>query len=350
MKSLLWWLSGICALCTAISAQGDQDRRFTVAVSIEMTTFSDPYTRDSAATSKMSPDGHYFLVVTTKGSLASNQIISRLFVYSTEEIRNYLHEHTTKAPRPREIFTLSKLPKALQDDSYGSLISDVQWASNSQSILALVEMEKGYRHLYRICVTCQGPPTDLTPGRSIDVQSFSESSGTIAYVVDTQVALNDPGPIGHPINSRATALTGTTLFGFLEPHDSPDRDNIGPRFELWVNHRGQRWKVMGDNGKYFPTGASSFHLALSPDGNFLITPQPVPEIPESWSLYKSSFTIIDTHASAFQAVDRSGRSPTWPWQYAIVDIEKKTSHPLVAAPSSFLSNNVDAFGAVWSKD
>src|SRR5579859_7461754 len=205
MKSLLWWLSGICAFCTTISAQGDQDRRFTVAMSIEMTTFSDPYTRDSAATSKMSPDGHYFLIVTTKGSLASNQITSRLFVYSSEEIRNYLQEKPTEAPRPREIFSLSKVPEALQNDSYGSLISEVQWSSNSQSILALVESDKGYRHLYRICVTCHKSPTDLTAERSIDVQSFSESSGTIAYVVDTQVALDNTGPVGHPINSRATA-------------------------------------------------------------------------------------------------------------------------------------------------
>jgi len=350
MKSLVWWLVGIPALCTTIEAQTDKDSRFSVAMSIEMTTFSDPYTRDPAATSKMSPDGRYFVVITTKGSLASNRLKSSLFVYTSQQILTYLQAKGTVPPRPRQVFTLSKVPEALQSNSYGSLIRGVQWTSDSQSLLVLAEMPHGHRHLFRICVTCHRPPTDLTPGPSIDVQSFSESSGTIAYVVDTHSPLPNSGPIGQPINERASVLTGTTIFHFVDPEHFPDRDYVGPAYELWAIRNGQRSKLMGDHGRYFPTGATSLHLALSPDGKYLIAAQPVEEIPESWSKYKTSITMFSPQAGSFRNIDRSGRSRLWPWQYTIIDLEKRTSQPLVAAPSSFLSNNGDAFVAVWSKD
>ncbi|MFC5861818.1 hypothetical protein ACFPT7_05905 [Acidicapsa dinghuensis] len=350
MKSLVWWLLPICVCCRAMQAQTEKDHRFSVALSIEMTTFSDPYTRDPGATSKVSPDGRYFVVVTTRGMLSSNRLESRVLVYSSRQVRNYLQEPGGVPPMPHPLFTRSKVPEALQSNSYGSLITSVQWASDSASLLALVEMPQGRRHLYRICVTCHRPATDLTPQPEVDVQSFSESSGTIAYVVESQIANHKGNAIGQPINARASVITGTTLFQFLEPERYPDLENVGPSYELWTRRNGQTWKVMGDHGRYFPNGARSFHLALSPDGKYLIAAQPVEEIPESWSNYKTSLTMFSFRPDSLRDLDRSGRSRNWPWQYVILDLEKKTSQPLVAAPSSFLSNNGDAFEAVWSKD
>jgi dipeptidyl aminopeptidase/acylaminoacyl peptidase len=350
MKSLIWRLLGICVLCTTVQAQTERNNRFSVAMSIEMTTFSDPYTRDPAATSKMSPDGRYFVVVTTRGWLSSNRLESRVLVYSSQQVRRYLEGQNAVPPGPRQLFTLSKVPEALQSNSYGSLITGIQWASDSQSVLALVEMPQGRRHLFRICVTCQRPARDLTPGPQVDVRSFSESSGTLAYVGENQPAAHKGGPIGRPINARASVITDTTLYQVLAPELYPDPDNAFPSYELWTNREGQRWRVLGKDGRYFPGGAGSLHLAVSPDGNYLIAAQPVQGIPESWSNYKSARTMFSFRADSLRDIDRSGRSRGWPWQYTIIGLEKKTSQPLVAAPSSFLSSNGDAFEAVWSKD
>lgn len=350
MKSLIWWLLGTCVLGTALGSQNDKAKRFSVAMSIEMTTFSDPYTRDPIATCKRSLDGKYFAVVTTKGSLASNTLESRVFVYSSQAIQKYLHTEGANRPAPRQILFRAETPQAPQFNSYGSLITEVQWATDSQSLLALVEMPHGVRHLFRLCVKCRTEAVDLTPGDSADVQAFSESSGTIAYLIDRRLAEKQHPYVGDAINARASVITGATLLHVLDPDEFPDQGDLGPRYELWVDRKGQKWRAIGEEGRYFPVGAMGVHLAFSSDGKHLVAAQAVREIPDAWSKYRGYLTTFNPQTESFRHMDRSGRARLWPWQYTIIDIEKRTSRPLVDAPSTFLSNAGNAFEAVWSQD
>jgi hypothetical protein len=92
-------------------------RAFTVKDSIEMTTFSDPYTRLSDAECKKSPDGKHFFVTTTRGILRTNELESTLWVYSAIEVDRYLHEEVGQPPKPRLLFRIKGIPVARQTNS-----------------------------------------------------------------------------------------------------------------------------------------------------------------------------------------------------------------------------------------
>jgi hypothetical protein len=333
------------------SQQDDRDNRFSVKNSIEMTTFSDPFTRSSSATSKLSPNGRYFVVVTTKGHLRSNQIESSVWVFSSAQVEMYLEKNRQEAPpRPRLLFRTMGIPVAEQVNSYGSLVRNVQWSSNSRSVLALVEKSNGHRHIIQMSIRVPSRVTDLTPPASMDVKSFTESAGTIAYLADAHIPSRKSSSLGEPINARASVLTGVSLYHILSPEIYPERSSLNNPLALWINRKGNTWKIDGHGGSYFPTGASALGLALSPDGSRLVAAQPVTEIPRSWSRYRMVLKNFSFDSNAFLNADRSGVDRYWPWQYTIVNIDKRLSRPLVAAPSSYLSGEGDSFQAVWSKD
>lgn len=317
---------------------------FTVKDSIEMATFSDPYTRLSDSACKRAPDGRHFLVVTTRGILRTNQLVSTLWVYSAADVETYLNEHGDHAPKPVLLYRIAGVPKAQQNNSYGSLITRARWSSDSQSVLSLVEQPDGHRHLIRSSLSGQ-ISIDLTPG-IIDIKDFCEAAGTIAYLVVEHT--RPPRVIGEPINSSSSDLTGLSLFHILFPKKFPDPSSFEPAIDLWVRHRGMSRQVNIGTWHY-PASAAGLGIAVSPDGKALIAARPVPSIPTEWSKYRTVSAEFG-FSQAHTGTDRSGKSSNWPWQYIYVDLDKMKSWPLVDAPSGFLAGYGDTLGAVWSPD
>ena len=81
----------------------------------------------------------------------------------------------------------------------------------------------------------------------------------------------------------------------------------------------------------------------------MISAQPVPVVPGSWSVYQSASSAFRFHPSTNED-DRTGKSADWPWEYSYIDLDKRSSHPLVLAPSDFVTGFGDAFQASWSRD
>jgi len=323
-------------------------RSFSVKDSIEMTTFSDPYTRYPSATCKLSPDGRHFIVITTKGLLRSNQLESSLWIYSKAAIEKYLNGMASAAPRARLLLRVAEVPKALQSNSYGSLITTAQWSSDSQSILSLVENRDGHRHIVRTALSGR-KPVDLTPGEATDVESFSEANGTIAYLVRTHAEVHRRQSIKALDGDPSTVLTGSTLFHILFPTIYPELSSFSDPLVLWVRYKGTNWRVMGDTKQYFPAAAARIlRMAVSPNGRSLIAARPVSEIPASWSAYQSASTTARFEPPR-NYVDRSGKDFAWPWEYSYVDLDTRSSHSLVAAPSDYTTGFGDVFEASWSK-
>lgn len=318
---------------------------FTVKDSIEMTTFSDPYTRLANAECQRSPDHKYFLVITTRGILSRNQLESTLSIYSAHEVDEYLHGQIGHPPQPQVLFRITGTPIADQSNSYGSLITKARWSSDSRSILSLVEMPNGDRHLYRSYVIGR-KSVDLTPGKT-NIVNFSEAGETIAYLVAN--TMTAPKEIGEPINDGSADLTGLSFFHLFFPNKFPDRSSFFPTYNLWVHYKGVNRKVNADGTWHFPRSALGLRVAVSPNGQALIAAEPVPTVLAAWSEYKvadSTSSFAPSHTNT----DRSGKSFSWPWQYIYVDLDKMTSTPLVDAPSGFLEGYVDALQAVWSPD
>jgi dipeptidyl aminopeptidase/acylaminoacyl peptidase len=323
----------------------DEQHPFTVKDSIEMTTFSDPYTRKPDAECQRAPDGKHFLVVTTQGILRTNQLKSTLSDFSADEIGSYLRESNALAPKPHVLFTIAGTPKAQQSDSYGSLITEAQWSADSKAILFLGEQPDGNRHLYRIRLS-DSKSTDLTPG-NIDIVEFSEAGGTIAYIVADHP--EPPKTIGAQINEASFDLTGISLFHILFPKMFPDESSFRPALDLWVRYRGVNRKVNAGGNWYFPAAATGLRVAVSPNGKAVIAARPVPEIPTEWLGYKAAGNTYN-FSPASTGKDPSGKQFTWPWQYVHIDLDSMKVAPLVDAPSGFIVGYNDALRAVWSQD
>jgi len=342
VRHLLLLLAAATVVAKSHPLFAEVRRPFTVKDSIAMTTFSDPDEHLPDVACKRSPDGKYFLVITTKGLLARNQIMSSLSVFSEDEIRKYLRGNAITPPARHQLLNIIGTPIAPQDNSYGSLITKVQWSSDSLSILSLVERADGHRHLFRTYLHGKGS-VDLTPG-DVNVRNFSEGGGTIAYTVAEHMA--PPYLVGHPIDKVSSDLTGVSLFHVFFPDTYPDPDSFFPAVDLWVRRKGVNTKV-NNSSWYFPISAASLQLGVSPDGKGLIAARPVPNIPSRWYRYKipdSGSSFATTHTGT----DRSGRNFNWPWQYIYIDLDTMNIRPLVNAPSGFLEGYMDISEAVWS--
>jgi dipeptidyl aminopeptidase/acylaminoacyl peptidase len=348
MKRCAWTL----LLCMGLMAVSCPDRLlasvpkpFTVKDSIEMTTFSDPYTRLYDPECKTSPDGKYVFLVTTRGVLRTNQIVSALWIYSTEEIGNFLHDpHATQLP-PHLVLRVAGTPIAQQVNSYGSLITKAQWSMNSQSILALAERKNGYRHVVRIPLSGKAF-RDLTP-ENTDVKDFAESDGTIAYT--TVEHMRSPSVMGARINNGASDLTGLSLLHILFPNKLPDPTSYWPGIDLWVRYKGSNRQINDQGRWYFPASASGLRLSISPDGKALVAAQPVLSIQPEWTKYHVADNRSWSDIASFGS-DRSGKSFYWPWQYVYVDLDKMIVTPLVDAPSGTGTGYIDTPEVAWSPD
>jgi len=310
-----------------------------------MTTFSDPYTGSRNAECKTSPDGKHVLLITTRGVIRTNQLRSTLWIYSTQQIDDLLHNSSESHLRPRPLLRVAGTPVAQQVDSYGSLIERAQWSMDSRYILALVEQKGGYRHIVQIPLSGK-TPSDLTPGK-VDVKDFAESGGTIAYtVVEHRSA---PRGIGVPINLGSSDLTGLSLLHILFPMRLPDPASYWPGNDLWVRYKGRNRQINADGKWYFPTSAGMLRLSVSPDGKALIAARPVPGIRPDWFRYlrldKRSWLDLSSGET-----DRSGKSFYWPWQYIYVRLDRMTLAPLVDAPSGIDAGYSDTPDAQWSRD
>jgi len=326
-------------------------RPFTVRDSIEMTTFSDPFVRAPDAKCKFSPDGKYFLVITTKGNLDSNQLQSALWLYSTEQVDAFLHGKRTVAPKPQLLWRVSAIPKALQLDPYGSLITKAQWSADSQRILFLAETGDGMRRLYSLSIRGGGILLLSTPGA--EVEDFTQSAGTTAYVVkakiDQAVDMNSP----YTDTNVSTVLTGRTLFNIFDPHHFPRQGSIFPSGNLWALFQGRQIpldQTTASGPWHYPTAAMSlFHLALAPNGQRLIAAKPVSRIEDSWSRFTSRNSEF-SFENLPRTEARGDRDWSWPWEYVCVDLKHDLSTPIVNAPIAWTAGYEDAVLAAWSPD
>jgi dipeptidyl aminopeptidase/acylaminoacyl peptidase len=327
------------------SMLADARRSFTTKDSIEMTTFSDPYTRLSDAECKKSRDGKHFFTITTRGILRTNELESTLWVYSAFEVQRYLHEQGGLAPKPRMLFRIKGTPVARQTNSYGSLITKAQWASDSMSILSLVEQPDGYRHISRTYVDGRRS-IDLTRGDT-DITDFSEAGDTIAYLVAEH--MSPAKVIGQPMDEVSSDLTGLSFFHVFFPKTFPDSSSLQSGVDLWVLSEGVNKRLNVGGTWHFPASAAGLQISVSPNGRALIAAQPVPDVPADWSKYETASNTL-SFIPASTGADRSGKGFNWPWRYIYVDLDKWTTTPLVDAPSGFLTGYIDVLQAVWSPD
>jgi hypothetical protein len=338
--------TGVCAaLALVTGASRAADHGFTVKDSIELTMFSDPSVRDRTARTKFSPDREHFAVVTTRGLLASNQLESSLWVFDTQRVMDFVHSREgSHLVAPRQIARVVGIPKANHQDSYGALITAVKWSTDSKHVLFLKESTDGHYRLYRAGIT-QTAPQALT-GMREDVERFSANADTVVYAVreiDATVK-----PIGTPINSTAFVVTGLSMEEILFPKLQRRKQAL----ELYTIRQRKSTPVPDPSfsGRLRLSQLNdSVDPTISPIGHAVIVPLPVSAIPSSWESYEITSLGLKFKARSADAVALSGaRTVWWPWQYAVVDLDRNTVRPLVDAPAGMFGGYYDMGGVIWS--
>jgi hypothetical protein len=318
---------------SAISQDGSH--AFTVRDAIELTHFSTP--------AQASSDGRHFLLVTTRGRVESNELESTLWVLEADAVRQYLRgARSANAPQPRAVAKVAAVPQAESSSSYGPVLSRAQWERDSHGIRFMGQNSDGTLQLYRADVeTLARQP--LTP-EGQDVVQYDLSGGTLVYAVkmrESAAALP-----GTPINASASAVTGVRLTDILFPERR--RAAFQPS-ELWVarseeppvriaKNPGSREPLRLSNRSYMD------FVAVSPDGRWAAVLLPVEKTPATWERYEPGLPHLRF---------RSGAGPDYlrgPFQYGLVDIDKRTAAPLFDAPHGWSVGFPGSDRPVWSAD
>jgi dipeptidyl aminopeptidase/acylaminoacyl peptidase len=314
---------------------------------IEMSVFTVPETRvgDGGDTAvDFSPDGSHFLVVTTRGSVETNEIESTLWVLDSASVNDALASHSTNKPiQPRVAARLS----AVTNEAH--VISQAKWSQDSKSILFLGQPATDSRRLYQVDIA-DGAVQPLTPS-GVTVTHYELGQGVIVYIAAVPDEAVERALVGRSINANARAVTGMPLDAILFPSLWRDGDDWKSH-ELWEIRSGINKRLL-DRGSghsvrmIFDEGYGSI-LSLSPDGRSAVVLQSLDWNP-SWEEYEPAEPYAKFHP------DRSISKFLHYWDdlpagYILVNLDNGTVRPLVNAPIARFQGYGQPTQAVWSQD
>jgi dipeptidyl aminopeptidase/acylaminoacyl peptidase len=267
-------------------------------------------------------------------------------------IHTYLDEPEARPPQPRVLVEKTVVPRIHQSNSYGSVVTEAQWSSDSLSILFLSEETDRKRHLFRVWIK-SGDLQPLTDPIE-NVENYSESAGTIVYSTKAASGVRAMSKSLPTLNVSVSRLTGLSLTAILHPELLENPDSLAVPRDLWVRkNSGSPAQINHSTGAdewHIPSALSTqFRPAISPNGRAAIVAMPALNIPAKWNTFKFASDLYRFEKLKIDK-DPAGTSWSWPWQYAYVDLDRRDIFPLVDAPSAMQAGYYDPFQAAWSAD
>lgn len=322
---------------------------FSVKDDIEMVRFNDPSESGKNAAAKFSPNGRYFVVVTSRGLIKSDETESSLSIFSANETRAFLASPKLfTVPRPRFIIKMKAVLSHAQDDVYGSVITELRWSPDSRKLYFIAETHRRDLRLYEIDLK-YGRAVPLTP-EGYSVARFDFSTEAIVYSA-WRTREDDATPEdmkNHEINADARDVTGESLRHILFPNSQPHPT----KRNLWIVRRGNSSSATKPI-PMLPERDISWlpeAFALSPKADMLVHLQPITKVSEGWRLYEPAKGFehmrVDSQNADITAPDNLWRLK----EYALVNLANGTSRPLIGAPQAFALAYGANSSAVWSSD
>lgn len=340
------WI-GIVAAIAHVSLGVSEDRAFTVRDSIEMTTFSEPSGRKQSATLQRSPDGNHFVVVTSRGLVKTNKVESTIWIFGNREIGNFVRKDGEPLPTPRMLVKMSALPVARAMTTYGPVISDVRWTSDSRSLYFLVQKLAGRHRLCKVSIDT-GLVQMVTPLNQ-DVEGYSVFDDLLAYIATQPSRPDNEAGKDNTVNPDATAVTGLALPRILFGVAGWSVPKIQ---ELWIRRNGRlrQVKPISSEWRQYEMDHVPEVLSISPDGRTVAQIRPVNAIPRSWEEYEPQkgfeFWRIrhdDPKVTSPDVVHRARR-------YVSVDLTSGNAQPLLDAPYGDVLAYTGGAKAIWAKN
>lgn len=339
---------GICA-----SAQ-PQNHAFSVKDDIAMARFSDPSSEqgdfhENDGNAKVSADGRYAAIVTTRGLLESDQIESTVSVFDLDAVDSFLRHPSPEPPVPRVIAAIAARPNREQTIAYAPVIKDLRWSPDAKHLYFRGENSSGAMQLYEASID-GGDSHPLTPA-DYSVDRFDLTKETVVYTGAT-VGQANPAQ-GIPINRDALDVTGYRLMNILFPGQMASY--YPETFTMATLHVGDiaaaPHPVPGYNIPDIPMLLHFFPFQLSPDGRQLLTIMPVTNVPDAWKNYEPAPTFEHRRIIPNDASLTSPDNILRPRRYGLIDLATGKVTPLVGGPNALIlgyAQNIDT--ASWSLD
>jgi dipeptidyl aminopeptidase/acylaminoacyl peptidase len=317
-----------------------------------MVRFSDPFPRSAVPGSDIipqSPDGRYFVVVTTKGLLKSDEIESQISIFGRDAVQSFLQRNVALPfPTPRVIATIVGSPRYEASHPATGLIDNLQWSSDMTRVYFKGENRQGAYQLFVAMVDGSGFHALTPPDHSVD--RFDIEGDTIAYTASLPATGSlDQGVV---INRDALRVTGYDLRDIVFPGQL---SSINPEtFSLWVMKKSRgEWTTRQITSFSFRDErylSFLYPLKLSPKGDKLIGRTPVTSVPALWNLYDPAFGYeylrLRSDDTGLTGDNNIGR----PEEYSLVDLVNGKSMSLVSAPIARSLAYLDSNRLVWSSD
>jgi dipeptidyl aminopeptidase/acylaminoacyl peptidase len=334
----------VALIWPAICHSTHEKRRFTVADDIGLSHFGDPYTVQAEPIT-FSPNGEFFVVDTERGRMDINRPESTLRVYRTASIGRFL-QSSSNGKEPAAVWTFAK--SSYRD---GPIIKNIQWLSDSKGFAFLAKTSVGKDQLFLADLSTKNILT-LTPGdqqvTSFDIRDRSHYVYCIQSPETRQAEIRENRSAaiparGHTIYDLLFGASGELRFTTLAGYDVS---------ELWAVVDGRRFLVRNRSGQPIPIRFDGqMALALSPDGQSVVTALTVNDVPQEWvamypSAYPSGAYSIKAGHQDPVARNQSGSVS----EYAAVDLSSGRVARLTRAPVGNAAGWWADLKAAWSSD
>ena len=309
-------LGFLCLFCIASSLASGQEigKPFTVADEIALTVFVDANGNPSQV--HFSPNGNYFAVWSERGRLDLNLVDDSLRFYRSKDVEDFL-KRDDMSRRPAPLWVVNRTGKE------GPIICNWSWLRDSSGV-AFLEGEGDWSDKRLMLADLRKKTVEFLTSTTEAVKTFDINDRRhYVYIAVGVTERKKP-------ESAAIIGTGRSLYELLFPDTPINRSFYDRRSkDLWAVVDGKRVAVK--------TIASPFGfdtpLALSPDGQSLVTTIPVPEVPLSWeTLYPPPF------ASSRSRIHAGSQDMDAPYgegaahQYVRVDLQTGIVEALTDAP------------------
>jgi dipeptidyl aminopeptidase/acylaminoacyl peptidase len=262
---------GSFPVCVARCDAPQTKKLFTVADGIGLTRFY-----DMGRIVQFSPDGRYFAVHGERGRSDLNRPEGTLRLYRSLDIEKLLKD-SNGSQEPSPVWEVNRAPnKRGQENTL--VVNDWRWLADSSGI-AFLELKTGGGERLVLADLVNRTIEPLTPA--------TDAVGTFdirdrQHYVYTCTAANSARQNKRKSEREAAAVVGTgrSLFELIFPDNPITARLSSPPSYLWAVVGGKRFEVKHDGAPIVPDG----NLALSPNGNSIVTEFPASEVPSSWEI------------------------------------------------------------------
>lgn len=335
------WATLVWVALASPCAQSQRVHAFDVKDDIAMTRFaSEPL--------DMSPDHRYFAVVTSKGLLSIDRIESQLWIFRIRNVAAAFENPTSKMSKPRLIASVISYPHREQTTPYASLIKDLRWSADSQTLYFRRENAQGFS---RLCaVDMHTDRLQILSAPAEDVNLFDISGDTVLYTWSRHRAARSE--MGERINADAVVATGRPIFEVLFPDAL-----IQGAPETWsltvLRRKNRHWmarRIPGFELLDRPLLSSLIPFKLSPDGQIAITLLPATHIPSTWEKYEPAARMGYLHFRGRESDVLDPRNGNRPEEYVRLDLRTGKHTVLIGAPDGRSLGYMEPRRVIWSHD